>query len=80
MLELLLVLGARARSSVSLVDTKTQKSENTKRQNTSASIGLRQPRTQHAWLGPRAFWAPGVWLFLAGVGGRRLASISISSV
>ena len=78
MLELLLVLGARARSSVSLVDTKKTKIRNTK--NISTSTGLRQPRTQHAWLGPRAFWVPGVWLSLAGVGGRRLASISISIV
>ena len=54
----------------SLVDT----------QNKDTSTGLRQPRTQHAWLGPRAFWVPGVWLFLAGVGGRRVASISINIV
>ena len=47
---------------------------------TSISTGLRQPRTQHAWIGPRAFWVPGVWRFLAGVVGRRLASISIRIV
>ena len=61
MLELLLMLGARARSSVSMVDTQKQKSENRKK-HSSTSTGLRQPRTQHAWLSPRDFWVPGVWL------------------
>ena len=32
-----------------------------------------KPRTQHAWLGHRAFWVPGVWRFLARVGWRRVS-------
>ena len=38
--------------------TKNQKTP----KNSSTSTGLRQPRTQHAWLSPRDFWVPGVWL------------------